>query len=120
MSEENVETVRRYYEEWPEASELPEWVAGFWESNGDYYPVRGFPEARPCHGREEIAAFLASCVSLGITESRSRTRGRLAMIASSFMHGCGQRGARAVRPWKATSTSAAGSGMDDSSGLRIT
>jgi hypothetical protein len=24
----------------------------------DYYPVRGFPEARPCHGREEITGFL--------------------------------------------------------------
>ena len=32
-------------------------VAGFWESDGDYYPVRKFPEARPCHGREEIARF---------------------------------------------------------------
>jgi hypothetical protein len=29
----------------------------FWESDGDYYPVRKFPEARPCHGREEIAQF---------------------------------------------------------------
>jgi hypothetical protein len=40
MSEENVEIVRRYYEE--QASEalpleqLPTWAAGFWESDGDY------------------------------------------------------------------------------------
>ena len=59
MSEENVEIVRRYIEEWNEAPELPAWVAGFWESDGDYYPARGFPEARPCHGHQEIAAFLA-------------------------------------------------------------
>jgi len=26
-------------------------------TDGDYYPARGFPEARPCHGREEIVAF---------------------------------------------------------------
>jgi hypothetical protein len=57
MSEENVEVVRRYLEGWPEA-ELPAWVDRFWESDGDHYPVRGFPEARPCHGREEIVAFL--------------------------------------------------------------
>ena len=59
MSEENVEIVRRYIEGWNEAPEVPAWVAGFWESDGDYYPVRGFPEARPCHGREEITGFLA-------------------------------------------------------------
>ena len=33
-------------------------MAGFWEPDGDYYPVRKFPEARPCHGRDEIASFL--------------------------------------------------------------
>jgi SnoaL-like domain len=58
MLEENVEVVRRYLERYSEASELPAWVASFWESDGDWYPVRGFPEARPCHGREEIVAFL--------------------------------------------------------------
>jgi SnoaL-like domain len=60
MSEENVEVVRRYLEKGLESvspEQLPAWVAGFWESDGDYYPVRGFPEARPCHGREEIADF---------------------------------------------------------------
>jgi hypothetical protein len=61
MSEENVEIVRRYLEE-PPPEDVPleqvlAWIAGFWESNGDYYPVRKFPEARPCHGREEIAHF---------------------------------------------------------------
>ena len=59
MSEENVEIVRRYFEEWNEAAELQEVIAGFWESDGDYYPVRSSPEARPCHGCDEIAAFLA-------------------------------------------------------------
>ena len=59
MSEENVEIVRRYFKVGPKASDLPALVAEFWESDGDYYPVRGFREARPCHGREEIEAFLA-------------------------------------------------------------
>jgi hypothetical protein len=61
MSQENVEIVRRYMEE-PPAEAVPlegfvDWIRGFWESDGDYYPVRKFPEARPCHGREEIARF---------------------------------------------------------------
>jgi hypothetical protein len=60
MSRENVEIARRYVEVWAEAPEqLRAKVAGFWEPDGDYYPVRKFPEARPCHGREEIVRFLA-------------------------------------------------------------
>src|SRR5262245_19183797 len=58
MSQENIEVVRHYFDGWPE-TDLPALVARFWESDGDYYPVRGFPEARPCHGREEILAFLS-------------------------------------------------------------
>jgi hypothetical protein len=53
MSQENVEVVRRYFE-----TVRPEDAAGFWERDGDYYPVRKFPEARPCHGRDEIVRFL--------------------------------------------------------------
>ena len=61
MSEANVEIARRYWEKDLEAVPLEQrlgWVDRFWESDGDYYPVRGFPEARPCHGREEITGFL--------------------------------------------------------------
>ena len=61
MSQENVEIVRRYLEELPpEGVPLEQnlaWITGFWDSDGDYYPVRKFPEARPCHGLEEIARF---------------------------------------------------------------
>ena len=58
MSEENVEIARRYLEEHlPGPEQLSAWVAGFWESDGDYYPARKIPAARPCHGREEIVAF---------------------------------------------------------------
>jgi hypothetical protein len=70
MSEENVEIVRSYFEgtgdpiegesRWAVAKEhFSGLVAGFWEADGDWYPVRKFPEARPCHGREEIVALLA-------------------------------------------------------------
>jgi hypothetical protein len=55
MSQENVEIVRRFFELTPTVEEAAE----YWEVDGDYYPVRKFPEARPCHGREEIARFLA-------------------------------------------------------------
>ena len=62
MSQENVEIVRRYLKEPPPEGlpleEVVAWIAGFWESDGDYYPVRKFPEARPCHGHEELARFL--------------------------------------------------------------
>jgi hypothetical protein len=37
---------------------MPAAVLEFWDETGDYYPVPKFPEARPCHGREEIAQFL--------------------------------------------------------------
>lgn len=33
-------------------------VAELWDADADYYPVRKFPEARPCHGPEELAQFL--------------------------------------------------------------
>jgi hypothetical protein len=30
----------------------------FWDAEADYYPVRKWPEARPCHGREAISQFM--------------------------------------------------------------
>jgi SnoaL-like domain len=64
MSQENVEIARRYMAA-TEAGKLgvkaiEALVDEFWESDGDYYPVRRFPEARPCHGREEIVRFLTA------------------------------------------------------------
>ena len=53
MSVENVEIIRRYFE-----APSPIAVADYWDAEGDYYPVRKFPESRPCHGREEIERFL--------------------------------------------------------------
>jgi hypothetical protein len=37
-------------------------AAEHWDADGDYYPVRKFPEGRPCHGVEEVARFLANYV----------------------------------------------------------
>ena len=60
MSQENVEIVRRSYAEWPDTRErLAATAARFWDIDGDYYPVRKFPEARPCHGRDQIVDFLS-------------------------------------------------------------
>ncbi len=59
MSQENVEIVRRWFEPvtgGPEKTLAA--VSEFWDATGDYYPVPKFPEARPCHGRAEIAQFL--------------------------------------------------------------
>jgi ketosteroid isomerase-like protein len=59
MSQENVEIVKRYYED---AANDPEQMGAemvrAWKPDGDYYPVRKFPEAGPCHGREQIVDFL--------------------------------------------------------------
>jgi SnoaL-like protein len=59
VSAENVELVRR----WQAAisASLEEALASgaeLWDSDADYYPVRKFPEARPCHGLEELSQFL--------------------------------------------------------------
>jgi hypothetical protein len=59
MTKEIVEIVRRYFEEAPDATEqYAAWGDRFWEPDADCYPARKFPEARPCHGREEIVRFL--------------------------------------------------------------
>jgi len=63
MSQENVEIVRGFIEAYGPSDLAPtDWrrfAADFFEPDADYYPVRKFPEARPCHGVEEIARFLA-------------------------------------------------------------
>jgi hypothetical protein len=64
MSQENVEVVQRFVEAYGPSDLAPsDWgrfVSDFYEPDADYYPVRKFPEARPCHGIEEIARFLAA------------------------------------------------------------
>ena len=65
MSEENVEIVRLLEEGVRTSPEhVAAAVARFWESDGDYYPIRGVPGARPCHGREEIAQFFVEWQSV--------------------------------------------------------
>jgi SnoaL-like protein len=61
MSQENVEIVRRYMEGFGRQSpeSMGERMDAFWDPEGDYYPVRKFPESRPCHGLEEISRFAA-------------------------------------------------------------
>lgn len=64
MSQENVEIARRYLEGTEQgmrgAKGVEALVDEFWEPDGDYYPIRGFPEARPCHGRDEIVRFFTA------------------------------------------------------------
>ena len=60
MSRENAEIVRRWH---AVMSASPEEalaaIAAFFDANVDYYPVRKWPEAQPCHGMEEFSQFLA-------------------------------------------------------------
>ena len=56
-----MEIVRRFLDRLSDLipSEVPRLASDFFEPDADVYPVRKFPEARPCHGVEEIARFLA-------------------------------------------------------------
>jgi SnoaL-like domain len=67
MSQENVEIAWRYMEGSARGKRgvkaIEALVDEFWEADGDYYPIRGFPEARPCHGREEIVRFFTAVLS---------------------------------------------------------
>ena len=117
-----MEIVRRWLEGLPEDPEdIPAFVAELWESDGDYYPVRSFPEARPCHGREEIVRFGVELIPAWseyryvVKDARAIGDDRV-FAQASFM----PREARAAWRLKARPTIAAGSGMDDSSGSRIT
>jgi hypothetical protein len=57
-SAENVEIVRRWLTVVTlKPDEVRDAAADFWDPDGNYYPVRKFPEAEPCHGREEITRF---------------------------------------------------------------
>jgi hypothetical protein len=58
VSTDNTERVRRYYTAMSAAAGVPAAIAEFWAPDADYYPVRKFPEARPCHGRQEVSSFL--------------------------------------------------------------
>jgi ketosteroid isomerase-like protein len=60
MSQENAETVRRWLAAMGGSSkETLAAIAEFFDPDVDYYPVRKFPEAQPCHGLEEASQFLS-------------------------------------------------------------
>jgi hypothetical protein len=122
MSQENVETVKRYYDEPPDNPEQFGALAErLWEADGDYYPVREFPEARPCHGREEIVEFLTEYLTAWDAYRYVVKEVRVIGDDRVFVHGhVWAEGVRAALRWKATSITAAGSGTDDSSGSRAT
>ena len=59
MSAENVQLVRRLLEHLNKSpDEVRSVVAELCDLDVDYYPVRKFPEARPCHGLEDFMQFL--------------------------------------------------------------
>jgi ketosteroid isomerase-like protein len=60
VSAENLEVVRGFLATMSASpAQIQESAAEFWDAEADYYPARKFPEAQPCHGREEAAQFLA-------------------------------------------------------------
>lgn len=69
MSQENVEVVRRWHALMSRSpTEALAAIAEFWDAEIDYYPIRSFPEAQPCHGLEELRQYTA-----GYLEAYSRT-----------------------------------------------
>lgn len=59
MPADNAEIARRWFAAMTAgpretAAALPE----LWDPDADYYPVRKFPESRPCHGLEEVTEFV--------------------------------------------------------------
>jgi hypothetical protein len=59
MSQENVEVVRRWLAALSASpQEARAAIPEFWDDDVDYYPVRKFPEAQPCHNLEEFGQFL--------------------------------------------------------------
>lgn len=63
MSRENTEVERRWLQLGSTtAAQAPAYVARFFDADADYYPVRKFPEARPCHGLDEIAQFFVDFI----------------------------------------------------------
>ena len=53
-----MELVRRWLKAPPMTpTQIESAVAEFFDADADYYPIRRWPEARPCHGRGEITEF---------------------------------------------------------------
>jgi len=57
MSQENVQVVRRWLAAMSAGPDRAT-VEEFWDADADYYPVRKFPEARPCHGLDAVMQFV--------------------------------------------------------------
>jgi ketosteroid isomerase-like protein len=59
VEEQNVACVRRWLSALDGGRDgaLAAIADGVWDTEGDYYPIRGFPEALPCHGLDAIADF---------------------------------------------------------------
>src|SRR6266480_438002 len=99
MSQENVEIVRRYVEQYGEVApkDTPRFTAEVWDPDGDYYQVRKFPEARPCHAATSYARFQAEYVVAGsATSLPPLRRSPWAMIGYLFTPPSAPKDARAV------------------------
>jgi hypothetical protein len=122
MSEKNVERVRDYLEGYGRRNpEEAEWVEEYWDPEGDFYPVRKFPESRPRHSKEEISRLAADWrAGWDRLESRSGRSSRSATIASWRRSRSRARGGRAARCPKASCTTAIGFATGASSARNIT
>ena len=85
MAAGNVERTRRWFQAMGEGPEATLTIlADHWDADADYYPVRKFPQARPCHGRAEVARFVGPFLEAW---SRSEWTTRLHLKAEGRMSG---------------------------------
>jgi hypothetical protein len=122
MSRENVEVVRRIFEEGEEGlfDRDSARILDFWDARGDYYPVETFPESRPCHGAEEIARFFSE-----FQQAWQRYEVRIKAITPVgddrvLVHSRQPRGERAASTYRLSCSTAIGSGTGASFVRRIT
>jgi ketosteroid isomerase-like protein len=70
VSAENVEIVRRWVAAVGGSADLVRAaIDELWEEDADYYPVRKWPETRPCHGREDVKRFFVQGLGEAFAES---------------------------------------------------
>lgn len=109
--------VRRWFLRIAEEQNPRELVPEFWEPDAHYYPVRKFPESRPCHGHEEIERFLGMFLgsweryqhrikdATAVGDDRVLVHGEIAAegsasgvaLAGDIFHSCWLRNGRFIR-----------------------
>ncbi len=59
MESDNVDVIRRWHAAVTAGGDdMLSAVQSLWDEDSSYFPARKFPDAKPCHGRAEVAAWM--------------------------------------------------------------